>query len=484
MHFSKAYARILLTLPPDLREHAISYRQLKKLINQVVQELTALGFTPTTLHELLRQSSNALEHPSRESVPVGVRIISPSIDGSSFKMTYEVEGDTDHLKSYLRLYLTEETVYGYPELFSTLSSAYHSQDILSDSSRVDEYELVIPLPSDAAFFDLLANHIGSLSGRLDIVRSDFMLALDSLSKSISRHARPVSSSPSSSFKPCSRSTHPSAIGVPSTRSIFRSDQTPDLYLWREILRLYLQAEIFEIIDYRGHRGRSIEDAERRLVRFLDTVHQSDIYNEKISRTNDSRGDIETFIRLNTFILNLKKFNQVNTEATRKILKKHSKRTALPLPPYLSRGTTCTGDTPDAQENNSFVLKLFSDDIISMPRLLVQAIGEVLLPVIPHVDDYSCPICTGIAFTPIRLICGHLFCVRCLVKMQKRGNGNCPLCRAPTVLTANKVNVDWALLNFMKDWFPIESREKLASNEKEAAKEQAEELGMNDGCVIT
>lgn len=45
------------------------------------------------------------------------------------------------------------------------------------------------------------------------------------------------------------------------------------------------------------------------------------------------------------------------------------------------------------------------------------------------------------------------------------------------------NVDWALLNFMKDWFPIESREKLISNEKEAAKEQAEELGISEGCVI-
>ena len=43
MHFSKTYSQLLLTLPPDLRERAIEYRQLKKLINQVVIELTALG---------------------------------------------------------------------------------------------------------------------------------------------------------------------------------------------------------------------------------------------------------------------------------------------------------------------------------------------------------------------------------------------------------------------------------------------------------
>lgn len=37
---------------------------------------------------------------------------------------------------------------------------------------------------------------------------------------------------------------------------------------------------------------------------------------------------------------------------------------------------------------------------------------------------------------------------------------------------------------MKDWFPIESKEKLISNEREAAKEQAEELGISDGCIIS
>lgn len=43
MHFSKTYAQLLSSLPPDLRDNAIEYRQLKKLINQVVQELTSLG---------------------------------------------------------------------------------------------------------------------------------------------------------------------------------------------------------------------------------------------------------------------------------------------------------------------------------------------------------------------------------------------------------------------------------------------------------
>lgn len=49
--------------------------------------------------------------------------------------------------------------------------------------------------------------------------------------------------------------------------------------------------------------------------------------------------------------------------------------------------------------------------MSLSLLLGQAIGENLLPIIPHIDDYACLICTNIAFKPIRLSCGHLFCVR-------------------------------------------------------------------------
>ena len=46
------------------------------------------------------------------------------------------------------------------------------------------------------------------------------------------------------------------------------------------------------------------------------------------------------------------------------------------------------------------------------------------------------------------------------------------------------NVDWGLLNFMQDWFPVEAREKLKANEKEAAEEQMREMGIDpNGCVI-
>lgn len=114
------------------------------------------------------------------------------------------------------------------------------------------------------------------------------------------------------------------------------------------------------------------------------------------------------------------------EATRKILKRHAKKTALPeLVFSAERGGQISP------------LTLLPSANLSLPKALIQTITELLLPIIPHLDDYSCLICTGIAFNPIRLNCVHVFCVRCLVKIQKQGTDSCPLCRTPCVLSANE-----------------------------------------------
>ena len=48
------------------------------------------------------------------------------------------------------------------------------------------------------------------------------------------------------------------------------------------------------------------------------------------------------------------------------------------------------------------------------------------------------------------------------------------------------NVDWAMVNFMADWFPIEAKKKMREGELEAAEEEFRELGMDPDwcrCVI-
>lgn len=88
-------------------------------------------------------------------------------------------------------------------------------------------------------------------------------------------------------------------------------------------------------------------------------------------------------------------------------------------------------------------------------------------------------------------------------MQKQGtaqSGRCPLCRAPSVLKATRGtplplirvhliafqahisfapdNLDVALMNFMQDWFPRETKAKAKENSDEVAKEMEQELGLD------
>ena len=127
--------------------------------------------------------------------------------------------------------------------------------------------------------------------------------------------------------------------------------------------------------------------------------------------------------------NPRQFNYASAEAARKILKRHAKRTALPFPPSFPREIISavgvadvempTSTTPASVGHTSHAQIPLPRRRGSLPQFLIQAIGDVVLPIVPHIDDYSCVICTSIAFKPIRLSCGHLFCVR-----QVNAMGDC------------------------------------------------------------
>ncbi|KAG1810588.1 SPX domain-containing protein [Suillus subaureus] len=486
MHFSKTYSQLLLTLPPELRENAIQYRQLKKLINQLVQELSSLGLSPIVLQQLLTQQNPASLTAQIEEIRQQCDRVSDS-DGDHQRhatVVYEFTGTSSQIEPRLRLsveYPTDATDIA-SEHTTTPDSILealqlHSRALASNTSLVDicyssknTHNLIIPLQSDTAFFQLLNTALASLAEHLNTVHGGFTSTLQSLAYAISATARPTSSSAPRSF-----SAYSIAVSNAATLRPRSGSRNTDLYSWREIFQMYVEGEIFESFGERTRGERSVEETETRMRRFEERMQ------EKRSKLKlaGSKDALDIFMRMNFFILDLKRFQFANAEATRKILKKHTKRTALPLPSYLL--SVWNGPLPAPPPLAE--LALFPQPSTSLPRLLVQAIGEILLPIVPHVDDYSCLICTSLAFKPIRLGCSHLFCVRCLVKLQRLGKANCPICRAPTVLKANHTNVDYALLNFMADWFPRESRAKLSSNEREAAKEELEELGLSEGCRV-
>ncbi|KAJ3717986.1 SPX domain-containing protein [Lentinula raphanica] len=519
MHFSKTYTQLLLDLPPELRENAIQYRQLKKLINQVVLELSALGLHPDVLHRLLDDETQAdLKGKQKEATsdadPTGLHP----------KVIYEFNSKSGKIEPQLRIWInsslpptpssskapldTEASSDAWLEqesetpeensddsarrnisLLWALQRNSAIQDWAEDSPQITEVtdsnlveeqpppvkhptiaadnqgtprEVVIPLVKDSAFFELLSTALHNLSDRMSALYTDFTDTLETVSRNISDSARPISSR--------KHGFHPhSLLSDPGSMSISSKTNKSDLYSWREIFQLYVESEVFESSN-EAHPGElSIEESEKRLKLFAERVTLRGLGDKRKLKLKQSHEALESFLNLNMFILNVKKLEQANAEATRKILKKHAKRTALPLPPGQDYYVQEMALIPRSKTNSS---------LHTLPRVLVQALGETLLPIIPHVDDYSCIICTNLAFKPIRLGCGHLFCVRCLVKMQKRGQGDCPMCRAPTVLRADRSNVDWGLMNFMEDWFSEEAHEKLKASEKEATEEHLREMGFD------
>jgi len=244
------------------------------------------------------------------------------------------------------------------------------------------------------------------------------------------------------------------IGAKAKAILTSSDGHSDLYAWREIFSLWIEAEIFESSAERDRGERTVEEAEKRLKAFAGELTRRGLGDKRTLRvgpslplrqtvstwltilllidaqSKDSRAAFNTFLQLNLTLLDLKKFHTANIEAARKILKKHDKRTALTA----SRGfPEFVVSSLDANSGNVRTWTLFDS---SLPHVLLSSLTSTLLPVIPSLEDYSCLICTSIAFKPIRLDCGHLFCVRCLAKMQRRGKELCPLCRAPVLAIAN------------------------------------------------
>lgn len=179
-------------------------------------------------------------------------------------------------------------------------------------------ELVIPLVSDTAFFQMLSMATHHVSAHLVAVQSDFVDTLHDLSHTISNSARPASSV-SRSFHPFSAMSNAGTVGVSSDirgvcflktilllRCLLLLIQQSDLYTWREIFQLYVEAEVFENVQEVRRGERSVEECEHRLKLFAERVTQRGLGDQRMLKKMKSRDALEAFLELNVFILNIKK----------------------------------------------------------------------------------------------------------------------------------------------------------------------------------
>ena len=128
------------------------------------------------------------------------------------------------------------------------------------------------------------------------MQDGFISALKTLARSISLTALPASSSAPHSFSAYSFTADNSISLRPGPGG------KSDLSTWREIFRIYAEAEVFESVRESTRGERSIEEVHKQLKLFEGLVQE-----KQASLTlPGSREAFDVFLNLNSFILDVKK----------------------------------------------------------------------------------------------------------------------------------------------------------------------------------
>ncbi|RGB37719.1 SPX domain-containing protein [Rhizophagus diaphanus] len=217
--------------------------------------------------------------------------------------------------------------------------------------------------------------------------------------------------------------------------------------------LLIKVVSFYKILYRDEHD--LEFAQKQFKWFSDELSRTDLPRKfKLSSSKDA---FQEFLSINNDLIMMKQFQYINKTAMSKILKKHDKRT------YLT-----------ASFKFGKLLKHDSYFTGTMGKSLCQVMNKQLSTITPQIEDHTCPICTFIYWKPIRLCCGHVFCVRCLIKSERKKMRNCPICRyEDAVHKADSSNLDIPLQNFIKLYFPREVKAKREENGRQEVSEEME-----------
>ncbi|KAK9323421.1 hypothetical protein V1517DRAFT_320229 [Lipomyces orientalis] len=241
----------------------------------------------------------------------------------------------------------------------------------------------------------------------------------------------------------------------------------DLYAWREIFKLYIDASIFFSSLEQDQGERSIGQAKEQLTSFMDQVQQMNLIDRL--KSPESKALFKSFLMLNKSLLQSAEPQGHNHTAAAKASHIQAELTTREMIPEL-----CS----ELCFNNP--LRPISTSVV---KSIHSTMTKQLLALIPQLDDYICPVCYLIAFKPVRLDCGHVFCIRCVVKLRRQHKYSCPICRQNVLLTADERNIDVGLYNQMLLYFPKETKEKQAANDKESAMEKLPHLQSQKTCVI-
>ena len=148
-----------------------------------------------------------------------------------------------------------------------------------DGSR----EIIISLNSDSSFYDVLVSALRSLAEHQTKIQEDFTEAVQSLSRDISHVTYPSSSKRGKS----------------------------DVYAWRQIFQMWVDAQIFESTMEKDRGERSVEESEAKLTEFANKAVKEGLGDGRTIQRKESRDALERFLKMNVLLLDLKKVNKLS-----------------------------------------------------------------------------------------------------------------------------------------------------------------------------
>ncbi|CAG8825627.1 15133_t:CDS:10, partial [Gigaspora margarita] len=406
MKFGKTFENSLERIPSDWKPFLIKYKSLKKCIKKIVLELNAKG-----LSQIMADKNQRIEYSLEcykpectfEDGPVHVR---PCI-----KVCQSCYGQTSKECLYVKKYDSSSS--------SSLDLPKYDNMALTPLVDYETHHMEI---TDGEFFITLLEDIYQLNCLQKQNQDKFLKNLKDMQQMLIEVTSP--------FK-------------------------KDIYTWRKIFQIYVEYKIFVGNTESDREERSWEFAQGQLTCFIDRINNSHLV--KKLKHPLSKIAYENFMKLNISLVLMKKFQYFNQLATKKLIKKHDKKTSL----------------VSGSMFRDLIEKYFLTE--NTFKSLCSAM-EQLTTIIPQIDDYNCPICLNIAWKPIRLCCSHVFCVRCLVKSIRKGMRNCPICRAKdAIYNADQKNLDICLMNFLDLYFPLEVYKKQTDDDRERVAEEVEAI---------
>lgn len=428
------------SFPEHWRAAAIPYSQLKKCLKKVRQELEEIGLDKETLQQLLAAQTVS---PDGEPVPMARYNLDQAPSNSLrpclsvFVHFQDGQAVDAALSPASRAFLQR------------LSGAQSSPPVLRlpvppdvsqtapatvKTTEAGLERIEVPLVFDGEFFNILQSDVDSLDALQQQEERSMESDIITLSEEVSAVTKP--------------------------HKIAKSD----LNRWREIFDLYVDAQVFFSSHELDHGSRSSTKAVQQLVWFQNEILSRGLLNK--FKVPSSRLAYARFLQLNATLLQNLKFQEINKTAITKILKKFDKRTSL--------GASV-----------SFRQAVRSQQFLAgnVAKKLCARLSQEVVSVVPRVDDYVCPICFSIAWYPVRLRCSHLFCVRCVIKMQRENKKQCAICRDDGVMEADLSNIDKDLEKFMRLYFRKETDEKQRSNEIERGRELFGDEYRHSSCTV-